>query len=81
MSEAIEEGFNEIYFRIPRRELDEGYMDMVEFTETVAAGKLRSILMHTLSSEKRIFRRFKDVPASDGQVTIVWFYLFETGLH
>lgn len=35
LSEVIEEGFHEIYFRIPKRESDEGYTDMVDFAETV----------------------------------------------
>ena len=35
LSKIIEEGFNEIYFRIPVRESDEGYEDMMDLAETV----------------------------------------------
>lgn len=67
LSEIIEEGFNEIYFRIPKRESDEGYTDMVDFAETVEDKKLQSTLMHILSGGKRIFRRFKDALSSDSE--------------
>lgn len=67
LSENIEEGFNEIYFRIPQRESDEGYADMVDFTETIEDKKLQSNLMHILSGGKKIFRRFKDALSSDSE--------------
>lgn len=67
LSEIIEEGFNEIYFRIPQRESDEGYADMVDFTETIEDKKLQSNLMHILSGGKKIFRRFKDALSSDSE--------------
>ncbi|MEV3506814.1 hypothetical protein ABND68_13085, partial [Paenibacillus larvae] len=54
LSEVIEEGFNEIYFRIPQRESDEGYTDMVDFTETIEDKMLRSTLMHILSGDSLI---------------------------
>ena len=67
LSEIIEEGFNEIYFRIPKRESDEGYTDMVDFAETVEDKKLKSSLIHILSGGKKIFRRFKDALSSDSE--------------
>ncbi|MED4600196.1 UPF0158 family protein [Paenibacillus validus] len=67
LSEVIEEGFNEIYFRLPKRESDEGYTDMVDFAETVEDKKLQSTLMHILSGGKKIFRRFKDALSSDSE--------------
>ncbi|RXZ78978.1 hypothetical protein EBB07_24910 [Paenibacillaceae bacterium] len=67
LSEIIDEGFNIIYFRIPIRESDEGYTDMVDFAETVEDKKLQSTLMHILSGGKRIFRRFKDELYSDSE--------------
>ncbi|WP_334078146.1 UPF0158 family protein [Paenibacillus sanfengchensis] len=75
LSEIVEEGFNEIYFRIPNRESDEGYADMVDFTETVADKKLRTTLLHILSGGKRILRRFKDALSSDRQ-QLERYYLF-----
>lgn len=75
LSEVIEVGFNEIYFRIPHRESDEGYTDMIDFAETVEDKKLRSTLMHILSGGKRIFRRFKDALSSDRQ-QLERYYLF-----
>lgn len=61
LSEVIEEGFNEVYFRIPHRESDEGYADMVDFTETIEDEKLQTALLDILSGGKRIFRRFECV--------------------
>jgi hypothetical protein len=75
LSEVIEEGFNEIYFRIPQRESEEGYADMVDFAETIEDKRLRSTLMHILSGGKRIFRRFKDALSSDSQ-QLERYYLF-----
>ncbi len=67
LSEAIEEGFNEIYFRIPCRESDEGYMDMEDFADTVPNEKLRTKLFNVLSGGKKIYRRFKDTLSSDAR--------------
>lgn len=67
LSEIIEEGFNEIYFRIPERESDDGYEDMMDFAATIEDKKLQSNLMHILSGGKRIFRRFKDALSSDSE--------------
>ncbi len=67
MSEIIEEGFNEIYFRIPHRESDDGYVDMVHFVETVADEKIRVRLLNVLNGGRKIFRRFKDALSSDGR--------------
>ncbi|AIQ11951.1 UPF0158 family protein [Paenibacillus durus] len=67
LSEAIEEGFNEIYFRIPSRESHEGYMDMEDFADTVPNEKLRAKLFNVLSGGKKIFRRFKDTLSSDAR--------------
>ncbi|GAA3407781.1 hypothetical protein ACFFNY_11365 [Paenibacillus hodogayensis] len=65
LNEVVEEGFNEVYFRIPQRESDEGYTDMIDFAETVADEKLRSTLISVLSGGKKIFRRFKDALGAD----------------
>ncbi|WP_235941598.1 UPF0158 family protein [Paenibacillus puerhi] len=67
LSEIIEEGFNDVYFRIPGRESNEGYEDMMDFAVTIEDAKLQSRLMHILSGGKRIFRRFKDALSSDGE--------------
>lgn len=67
LSEIIEEGFYEIYFRIPVRESHEGYNDMVDFAETVKDKRLQSTLMHVLNGNKKIFRRFKDALSSDNR--------------
>ncbi|KIL37219.1 hypothetical protein SD71_00310 [Cohnella kolymensis] len=40
ISEIIEEAFNEIYYRMPYRESEEGYMDMFDFAETVSNEKI-----------------------------------------
>lgn len=65
LSEAIEEGFNEIYFRIPYRESHEGYLDMEDFADTVSNEKLRAKLFNVLTGGKKMFRRFKDALSSD----------------
>ncbi|XEC96719.1 UPF0158 family protein [Paenibacillus tarimensis] len=65
LSEAIEEGFNEVYFRIPSRESHEGFMDMEDFADTVPNEKLKTKLYNVLSGGKKIFRRFKDTLSSD----------------
>lgn len=75
LSEVVEEGFNEIYFRIPERGSDEGYADMVDFTATIQDKKLQSTLMHILSGGKKIFRRFKDALSSDSK-QLERYYLF-----
>ncbi len=67
LSEIIEEGFHEIYFRIPERVSDEGYADMMDFAATIEDTKLHSKLMSILSGGKRIFRRFKDALSSDSE--------------
>jgi hypothetical protein len=67
LSEAIEEGFNEIYFRIPCRESHEGYLDMEDFADTVTNEKLRTKLFNVLIGGKKIFRRFKDALSSDAR--------------
>lgn len=54
LSEAIEEGFNEIYFRIPCRESHEGYLDMEDFADTVTNEKLRTKLFNVLIGGKNI---------------------------
>jgi hypothetical protein len=65
LSEIIEEGFNENFFRLPERESVEGYRDMVDFTETIADNQLQADLMDILGSGKKVFRRFKDALSSD----------------
>lgn len=65
LREIIEDGFNEIYFRIPERESYIGYEDMVDFTDTITDKKLQSTLIHILNGRKRIFRRFKDALSSN----------------
>jgi len=65
LSEAIEEGFNEIYFRIPSRESHEGYRDMEDFAETVSNEQLKARLFNALSNNKKVFRKFKDALSSD----------------
>lgn len=65
LSNIIEEGFNEIYFRIPEPQSYEGYDDMVDFAETVDDKKLHSALMSALNGRKGVFRRFKDALAAD----------------
>ncbi|MBA9087655.1 hypothetical protein FHR92_004140 [Fontibacillus solani] len=67
LSEAIEEGFNDIYFRIPCRESSEGYMDMEDFADTVSNEKLRIKLFNVLIGGKKMFRRFKDALSSDAR--------------
>ncbi|MEI7028385.1 UPF0158 family protein [Paenibacillus sp. y28] len=67
LSDIIEEGFNEIYFRLPKRESDEGYADMMDFAATIEDKKLHSMLMNILSGGKKIFRRFKDALSSDSK--------------
>lgn len=67
LNEAIEEGFNEIYFRIPCRESHEGYLDMEDFAETVTNEKLRTKLFNVLIGGKKMFRRFKDALSSDAR--------------
>lgn len=75
LNEVIEEGFNEIYFRLPVRESDEGYMDMEEFAATIEDKKLRSSLIHILNGGKRKFRRFKDALSSNRE-QLERYYLF-----
>jgi hypothetical protein len=65
LSETIEEGFNEIYFRIPSTESHEGYRDMEDFAETVSNEKLKARLFNALSSGRKVFRKFKDTLSSD----------------
>lgn len=67
LSDAIEEGFNEIYFRIPCRESHEGYLDMEDFADTVTNEKLRTKLFNVLIGGKKRFRRFKDALSSDAR--------------
>lgn len=67
LGELIEEGYNEVYFRIPPKESNEGYADMIRFTETIEDKKLRSSLEDALSGSKKVFRRFKDALSDDGE--------------
>lgn len=67
LSEAIEEGFNVIYFRIPCRESHVGYLDMEDFADTVTNEKLRTKLFNVLIGGKKMFRRFKDALSSDAR--------------
>lgn len=67
LSEVIEEGFHEIYFRIPERESDEGYADMMDFAAMIEDKMLQTQLMSILSGGKRVFRRFKDTLSSDSE--------------
>ncbi|NGM82453.1 hypothetical protein G5B47_08485 [Paenibacillus sp. 7124] len=67
LSEIIDEGFNEVYFRVPSRESHAGYRDMSDFAETVDNEKLRTKLVHVLDGSEKIFRKFKDTLASDEQ--------------
>lgn len=56
------------YAHIPHRESHDGYIDMVDFAETVEDQELRSELLDILSGGKRIFRRFKDALYADREV-------------
>lgn len=67
LSEMIDEGFNETYFRIPEQVTYERFADMMEFAATIEDKKLHSTLMKILSGGKRIFRRFKDALSSDSE--------------
>lgn len=60
LSEAIEEGYNEVYFKIPPKDSHEGYEDMRNFTDKVEDEALQNELFDILSGGRRIFRRFKD---------------------
>ncbi|PWW07529.1 uncharacterized protein UPF0158 [Paenibacillus cellulosilyticus] len=65
LNELVEEGFNMTYFRIPQRDSNEGYCDMVDFTETVQDAALRLELCDILNGGRKIFRRFKDELSSN----------------
>ncbi|MFC0212134.1 UPF0158 family protein [Paenibacillus chartarius] len=65
LSEMIEEGYNETYFRVPHRESDEGYTDMEDFTTTVSNERLKNKLNDVLLGGRKIFRRYKDTLAAD----------------
>jgi len=67
LNEAIEEGFKEIYFRIPCRDSHEGFMDMEDFADTVTNEILRTKLFNVLIGGKKVFRRFKDALSSDAR--------------
>ncbi|THF73605.1 UPF0158 family protein [Cohnella fermenti] len=67
LSEIIEEGFGEVYFRVPKRESSEGYNDMEEFADTVADRRLQSALFRALSGGRGVFRRFKDALSADSR--------------
>ncbi|AYO31431.1 hypothetical protein D2962_13230 [Biomaibacter acetigenes] len=56
LSDRIEEGFGEIYFRVPRISSSEGYDVMEEFAETVASSKIRQRLCEALNRSKKVFR-------------------------
>jgi hypothetical protein len=81
LSEIIEEGLNDIYFQIPCCESDEGYMDMVEFAETVADEKLRVRLGNALNSGRKMFRKFKDTLSSDGRELARYYQFVENRNH
>lgn len=61
LMEKVEEGFGEIYFKVPQTDSREGFLDMEEFVETVYSDKIKSQLYDALSRNKGVFRRFKDV--------------------
>ncbi|QOY36590.1 UPF0158 family protein [Anaerobacillus isosaccharinicus] len=61
LMEKVEEGFGEIYFKVPQTDSREGFLDMEEFVETVYSDKAKSQLYDVLSRNKGVFRRFKDV--------------------
>lgn len=65
LSEAIEEGFNETFFRLPARTSSEGYRDMIDFAETVTNDKLRTKLFNALDHTRKVFRKFKDTLSTD----------------
>jgi hypothetical protein len=77
LNDAIEEGFNETYFRIPCRESNEGYMDMVDFAETVTNEKLRVKLITVLNGGKGMFRKFKDPLSSDSRELERYYHFVE----
>lgn len=60
LSDIIDEGYNEIYFKIPPKDSHEGYEDMRDFTDTVEDEALQDELFDILSGGRWIFRRFKD---------------------
>ncbi|WP_281888850.1 UPF0158 family protein [Paenibacillus sp. YYML68] len=64
LSELIEEGFGESYYRVPHTESWEGEADLTDFTETVADSKLRKRLSDTIYHRRQMFRRFKNALAS-----------------
>ncbi|MFN7249482.1 MAG: UPF0158 family protein [Anaerobacillus sp.] len=66
--EEVEEGFGEIYFRVPQTDSHEGFTDMEEFVETVASDKIKSELYDALSRNRGVFRRFKDVLAENPDI-------------
>lgn len=64
LSEAIDDGFNEIYFRFPHRASDEGYVDMVEFAETVSDEKLRARLLNEIRNRERVMEWLESINVS-----------------
>ena len=66
LREEIDEGFGEIYFRVPSLESSEGFAIMEDFTRTVVNERLQDKLWDALSGGKGVFRRFKDTLAYDG---------------
>ncbi|MGG1519623.1 UPF0158 family protein [Paenibacillus oryzisoli] len=67
LEEQVEEGFGDIYFRIPERESRDGFDDMVDFAETISNARLQEELYRALNGGKRVFRRFKDTLSDDRQ--------------
>ncbi|BFH11324.1 hypothetical protein PMJ10TS2_09520 [Paenibacillus melissococcoides] len=61
----IDEGFNEIYIRVPHLDLDERHELMCEFALSVSSRKLRAKLERALRAERKVFRRFKNALAED----------------
>lgn len=63
--ELIQEGESEEYISLPELNSNEGYNDMMDFTETVTSARLRNELLNALSGRKGVFKRFKDVLSQD----------------
>jgi GrpB-like predicted nucleotidyltransferase (UPF0157 family) len=59
--EEVEDGFGEIYFRVPKIDSHEGYISMEDFIDNVKVDRIKHELYKAISGNKGVFRRFKDV--------------------
>ncbi|WP_042205593.1 UPF0158 family protein, partial [Paenibacillus durus] len=65
LEEEIDEGFGEIWFRLPERFSSDGYRDMEDFVDIVSDERLRERLITSLRGGRGVFRRFKDTLGSN----------------